>query len=130
MSHLAGRELYLILDTSCLIALNELGILEYLARLKEMRINIVIPKAVKEELTSVPGLIEDFESTTALTGRLSPSLDHPEVLLRLDPGERDVILTALSLRESGRYEIRVVIDDKRARNVCKKLSINSWEQRA
>ncbi len=124
MSHLTGKELYLILDTSCLIALNELGILEYLTRLKEMGINIIIPKAVREELTSVPELIGDFESTTALTEKLSLSHDYPEVLLRLGPGERDVILTALSLREGGKYEVRVVIDDRRARNICERLNID------
>jgi len=89
-----------------------------------MGINIVIPKAVKEELTSVPELIRDFGSTTALTEGLSLSHDYPEVLLRLGPGERDVILTALSLRESGKYEVRVVIDDRRARNVCERLNID------
>ncbi|MCD6348901.1 MAG: hypothetical protein J7L91_04675 [Candidatus Korarchaeota archaeon] len=122
MSRLTGRELCLILDTSSLIALGELGILEYLMRLKEMGVSIIIPKAVKEELTPAHERIGDLGSTNAL--RLSLPHDYPEVLLRLGPGERDVILAALSLRESGKYEVRVVIDDRRAQKICERLNID------
>ncbi len=123
MSDPTGKGLYLILDTSCLITLNELGILEYLARLNEKGMKIVIPKAVREELTSARDLIEHLGSVITPVEE-SLSLDHPEILLRLGPGERDAILTALALKEGGNEEVRVVIDDRRARKICESLNID------
>lgn len=114
-------DLVLIFNTSPLIVLSELSILDLLIALAQ-RIRIIIPDSVLNELIkNMPSELRKFEFKLE---------DIPEEESRfqiflegLDPGEQGALKLILWMRRNRKRDIIFVTDDKRARKIAKKLGI-------
>lgn len=113
----------LVLNTSTLIVLEELGALHYVRKaVDNSLVKVVVPKGVKEELKRGGRNIDLPTADIHLKGEdikeISEVIDVPR---GLGMGEREVIATAYALRR--RYRVAVITDDKKARSVCEKLDL-------
>jgi predicted nucleic acid-binding protein len=98
----------IISDTSCLIALENIGLL-YL--LKDLFQEVLITREVKEEFgNSLPDWI--------IVSKVNNKKKIAEIALRLDIGEASSIVLALELDN-----VLLIIDEVKGRNVAKSLNI-------
>ena len=113
----------LVFDTSTLIILMELDILDYLRKsIERSLIDIVIPNGVREELRRGGREINlPYTDVDINEKDLEGINDIPRSLGR---GEFEAIATAYIWREHS--NIIVVSDDKKARSTCERLNLNCF----
>src|SRR5688500_13465770 len=106
-----GQGTLVVADSSTLIALEQIGLLDLLNSLFAA---VIIPPAVYTELRSIPNL-------PAWITVEAPKLAAPRSLLRrnLGPGETEAIVLPIDLQAT-----RLATDDLDARKAAKSLSID------
>ncbi len=104
-----------MLDSSPIIAFEELGYIDYLRAL-EKYVEILIPEEVAEELGREPVLGRRARAQ-------SPSSELSRLPRRLGKGETGAISLSLELRRQH-VDVTAVTDDRVAREVCRRLGIS------
>jgi len=114
----------LIFNATTLIVLRELECLDLLEEIQRLcDVSVIIPQGVVEEFQKTDAKLLIPNATVVEVQREELTIDIPRSLGR---GELQAIIIAYTItqeRESHRNVTFVVTDDKRARNVCKKLGI-------
>ena len=116
----SSKSYILIIDSSTLIVLRELGAERLLDNLRARGIaEIIIPEAVVREFARAGITIKTYSPPPQLDKE--PPL--PEVPRSLGEGELEAIGVALSLAGTHQAEPIVVTDDKKARRACRRLGL-------
>jgi len=115
-----NKKYIFIINSSTIITLNELNQINLINKAKEIA-EIYIPNAVRKE---VKNNIPIKAKTIQIQGVIIPP--HIKSYLEgLGEGEKEVIITALTLTQKAKKtKIIAITDDKQARRKCKQLRIN------
>lgn len=117
------KKLKLILDTSTIITLSELGSIRLLEELsRSSGVDVIIPPEVLVEITrsrSVIPLTQNFFRVLQADTKSLPN----DVPRRLGTGERALIAIAHELTKRSQETVIAVTDDKSARSKCEKIKV-------
>ena len=128
------NKLVLIIDSSVIIELINLDMLDKLAMYKEItKAKMVIPKTVRDELSCTCNNLKITQTLRILTEKMpfevmKPPRDKIEeigfIYPSLGKGEKGVLALALKFKTESSKTVIALLDDKRARNACKELGLN------
>lgn len=115
------KDYTLIIDSSTLIILGELGAGNLLDKLREEgQFEVIIPDAVIKEFERAGISVRPLDDPPPAKINY---LEYSDILLSLGEGEREAIGIALTLKEKSLSTPIVITDDKKAREISRRLGI-------
>ncbi|MEM1632570.1 MAG: hypothetical protein QW324_08450 [Thermofilaceae archaeon] len=123
MQRRASKKYVLVVDTSVLISLHELGCVELLENLSSLPfVDVVLPDTVMNELARARTRVH-LSQGCIRTERAVVNALPDDIPRRLGRGERGVIAVAYELTQRSGAIVVAVTDDGQARAKCERIGV-------